>query len=59
MSYKYTEMVENNYPGYMKEHWQEHKQYLERELRKAKVKIAELEKKIESIDKKPEEIASD
>lgn len=45
MSREYTEVIENSYPTFMKDKWIEYRQYLERELRKAKVKIARLEAK--------------
>ncbi len=45
MSKEYTEVIENSHPGYMKEQWKDHVKYLEKEMRKSLVKIAELEKK--------------
>ena len=45
MSREYTEIIEGSYPGFMKDQWIMYKEHLERKVRKAKVKIAELEKK--------------
>ena len=58
MSRDYTEVIESKYPGYMKEQWQNYVKYLERELRKSLVKIAELEVR-ERRQKIEEEVKSD
>lgn len=46
MSKDYTETIENTYPEYIMKHHKDHIKYLERELRKSKVKIHELQKKV-------------
>ena len=52
MSKEYTEVIENSYPTFMEDKWIDYSQYLERELRRAKVKIAKLEKiEQEQLDK--------
>jgi len=43
---EYTEMIENNYPRVMLDQYNNHIKRLERELRKSKVKIGNLQKRI-------------